>query len=379
MSLEDGRELMKKYCPFFEESDMDFADLKFKNFADALSLVSFMDAFIPLAQDVGIKINDVGSGDGSPRFEHPLYLVYFSVKPERTNYGQVFQKPEAAPINMALCNFLRNYPDFTEKEFYLILDKSGSKTAKALSYLNDYNFVVIQSSDDKINEDFFEFMGGFHFKQKGYFVTKWHPFNSSDFFAYKIPEYQKELQKRGYITKGAFFSELDMPRKQEENREKLILQTQDYDVITFEAEDCYNLVNRSRTGVGQKIGFASSVCEVYGVGPMTYQPQNDEHFHSYFGKRAGLLAFTNKLERHELEPLESGFKDENEEIKRVKIAIKTILASRLTSFKTSLKIERLKDFPAKIANIELAELLDILESMEFETHNSESYQRRQTR
>jgi hypothetical protein len=66
-----------------------------------------------------------------------------------------------------------------------------------------------------------------------------------------------------------------------------------------------------------------------------------------------------------LEPLESGFKNENEVIRRVKIAIKTILASRLPSIQKSLNIERLRDFPAKIAKIELAELLEILEKESF--------------
>jgi hypothetical protein len=217
-----------------------------------------------------------------------------------------------------------------------------------------------------LGEDFFEFMGAYHFKQKGYFVTKWHPYSGSDFFAYRIPEYQKELQKRGYISKGAFFSELDMPRALRENEVEQTSQRDEYDVIAFEAEDDYGLPLHSHNGVGQKIGFASPTCEVYGVGPIRGEPpsRGDTRFPRApwsFGKRAGALVFTDKNEKRDLEPLESGFKDEDEVIRRVKIAIKTILASRLPSIQKSLGIERLRDFPERMAKIELAELLEILE------------------
>jgi hypothetical protein len=362
MSLENGKALMKKYCPFLKDSDLDFADFKLTDFTGALTLASFMDAFLPLTENLGLKINDVGRGDGSPKFEHPLHLVYFSPRPTSTAYGLVFETQAAAPINMSLFNLIKNCPDFTEKTFYLILDQHGSKTAKALSYLNDYNFVLIQSQ--ALGEDFFEFMGALHFKQKGYFVTRWHPFSGSDFFAYKIPEYQKALQERGYITKGAFFSELDMPHASR-NKEDQPSQAEEYDVIAFEAEDGYGLALCSNTGVGQKMGFASPTCEVYGVGPITSPPPSRTDLPTRtpwsFGKRAGALVFTDKLEKFDLEPLESGFKDENEVIRRVKIAIKTILASRLPSIQKNLSIERLRDFPAKIAKIELVELLEILE------------------
>jgi hypothetical protein len=41
-------------------------------------------------------------------------------------------------------------------------------------------------------------------------VTKWNGIGGSDFFAYKIPEYAKALQRYGVIKNGAFLSELEL-------------------------------------------------------------------------------------------------------------------------------------------------------------------------
>jgi hypothetical protein len=204
-------------------------------------------------------------------------------------------------------------------------------------------------------------MGALHFKQKGYFVTKWHPLFGCDFFAYKIPEYQRELQRRGHINGGAFLTELDIPRRLRENKQDVDLQLQGYDVIALEAESCCNLATNSRTGVGQKVGLASSTCEVYGVGPTTYHHEGGrEGLCSSFGKRAGALLFYD-LEKFELEPMESGFTEEAEVIKRMKVMMKSVLASRLTNM-SALNVKKISDFPERLAKIELAELLDILES-----------------
>jgi len=108
MHLDDGKVLMERYCPFLKNSDLDFADFKFRSFVDALALVSFMDAFIPLTECVGLKVNDIGSGDVSPKFEHPLHLIYFS--------------PHQSAPQQLLLSFNN-----------ISLDKSSAKTKKTLT------------------------------------------------------------------------------------------------------------------------------------------------------------------------------------------------------------------------------------------------------
>jgi hypothetical protein len=197
MGLDDCRMLLRKYCSFLVDSDVDCADFRFTEVSDVFGMVSFIDnSYILVDESYDLKIRHIGSGDVSPRFEHALHFV-------RHSKGRVV---EYIPINISISDFLRRFDKLLENDYYLILDEN--KVSEALSR-TDHNYVVIGSLSIG-GEDFFEYLGGLHLKEKGYFVTKWNPIGGSDFFAYKIPEYAKALQRYGVIKSGAFLSELEL-------------------------------------------------------------------------------------------------------------------------------------------------------------------------
>jgi len=317
MSLEDCKILLGKYCSFLTDSDIDCADFRFTDVSDVFGMVSFIgNSYILVDENFGLKIKDVGSGDVSPKFEHPLYFV-------KHRKGRAV---EYMPVNASISDFLKRFNKLLENDYYLILDES--KIGNALSTV-DHNYVVIGSLSIG-GEDFFEYLGGLHLKEKGYFVTKWNPVGGSDFFAYRIPEYAEALQRIGVIKNGAFLSELELfplikhdrkPASPANNHYDM------YDIIVCEAEAQYNLALRSNTGIGQKIGWIDQQHEVYGVGPTTYVP-DAKNIHKYFGKRVGAIVFTNTHEKIEITPIESGFSNENYEIETIKLLIKSIFAHK---------------------------------------------------
>lgn len=346
MDLDDCRTLLMKYCGFLKDSDVDWADFRFSDISNVFGMVSFIDnSYILVNENFGIKIRDIGSGDGSPKFEHPFHII-------RHSKGRVI---EYMPINISISDFLRRFSELLENDYYLILDEN--KRGKALSRA-DHNYVVIGSLSIG-SEDFFEYLGGLHLKEKGYFVTKWNPVGGSDFFAYRIPDYAKILQEKGVIKNGAFLSELELyPLVKQHNENLTTLTDNQYDIIACEVEARYNLALRSNTGIGQKIGWMDRQHEVYGVGPTTYIP-DAENIHKYFGKRAGAIVFTNTHEKVEIEPLESGFLDENYEIETVKLLIKSMFASKLSSDKNHAKFS-LKNYMQEIKRCSIEEALQKL-------------------
>jgi len=345
MDLDDCKTLLRKYCGFLADSDVDYADFRFTNVPDVFGMVSFIDgSYILVNENLGLKIRDVGSGDGSPRFEHPFHLV-------RHFKGRIV---EYMPINIPIYDFLKRFGELLENDYYLILGEN--KIDKAL-FRADHNYVVIGSLSIG-GEDFFEYLGGLHFKEKGYFVTKWNPIGGSDFFAYKIPEYAEALQRHGVIKNGAFLSELELFPLVKQNEKVAMHAADQYDIIVYEAEAQYNLALRSNTGIGQKMGWMNQQHEVYGVGPTTYIP-NAENIHKYFGKRAGAIVFTNTHEKIEIEPLEAGFQKENFEIETMKLLIKSILANKVSYHKNGAK-QSLKDYIQEIKTCPIEELLQNL-------------------
>ena len=345
MGLDDCRALLKKCCSFLADSDVDCADFRFTEVSDVFGMVSFIDnSYILVDENLGLKIRDIGSGDVSPKFEHPFHLI-------RHSKGRVV---EYTPINISIPDFLKRFSELLENDYYLILDEN--KINKAL-FRADLNYVVIGSLSIA-GEDFFEYLGGLHLKEKGYFVTKWNPTGGSDFFAYKIPDYATALQRHGVIKNGAFLSELELFPLIRQNEKPTIHAAEQYDIIVCEAEAQYNLALRSNTGIGQKMGWMNQQHEVYGVGPTTYIP-DAENIHKYFGKRAGAIVFTNTHEKIEIEPLESGFSNENYEIETVKLLIKSILANKIAYHRNSTK-QSLKGYIQEIKRCPIEELLQNL-------------------
>jgi hypothetical protein len=346
MGLDDCRMLLRKYCSFLVDSDVDYADFRFTNVSDVFGLVSFIDnSYILVDENLGLKIRDIGSGDVSPRFEHALHFV-------RHSKGRVV---EYIPINVSISDFLRRFGKLLENDYYLILDEN--KVSEALSR-TDHNYVVIGSLSIG-GEDFFEYLGGLHLKEKGYFVTKWNPIGGSDFFAYKIPEYAKALQRYGVIKNGAFLSELELFPFVRQNEKATIHTAEQYDIIVCEAEAQYNYALRSNTGIGQRIEWMDQQHEVYGVGPTTYIP-DAENIHKYFGKRAGAIIFTNTHEKIEMEPSESGFPNENYEIETMKLLIKSIIVNKIAHNRNGTK-QSLKDYMQEIKRCQIEELLQNLQ------------------
>jgi len=345
MGLDDCRALLKKCCSFLADSDVDCADFRFTEVSDVFGMVSFIDnSYILVDENLGLKIRDIGSGDVSPKFEHPFHLI-------RHSKGRVV---EYTPINISIPDFLKRFSELLENDYYLILDEN--KINKAL-FRADLNYVVIGSLSIG-GEDFFEYLGGLHLKEKGYFITKWNPIGGSDFFAYKIPEYATALQRHGVIKNGAFLSELELFPLIRQNEKATIHAAEQYDIIVCEAEAQYNYALHSNTGIGQKIGWMNQQHEVYGVGPTTYIP-DAENIHKYFGKRAGTIVFTNTHEKIEIEPLEAGFPNENYEIETMKLLIKSILANKIAYHKNGTK-QSLEDYIQEIKRCPIEELLQNL-------------------
>lgn len=242
----------------------------------------------------------------------------------------------------------------------MFLDNKN-KISKALTKTTDKNYVVITPQSIG-SEDFFEYMGGLHLKEKGYFVTKWNPIGGSDFFAYQIPDYAEILQRFGIIKNGAFLSELELfPLIKQEKSLKSPTKNK-YDIIVCEAEARYNLALRSSTGIGQKIGWIDSYHEVYDVGPTSYIPDS-KSIHEHFGKRAGAVIFTNTYEKVEIEPLELGFTEENYEIKAMKLLIKSMFLHKLLPlvYKENNTKLTLKDYIRDIEDLTLEEILSTLQ------------------
>jgi hypothetical protein len=345
MDLDDCKTLLRKYCGFLADSDVDYADFWFTNVPDVFGMVSFIDnLYILVDENLGLKIRDIGSGDVSPKFEHPFHLI-------RHSKGRIV---EYTPINISIPDFLKRFSELLENDYYLILDEN--KINKAL-FRADHNYVVIGSLSIG-GEDFFEYLGGLHLKEKGYFVTKWNGIGGSDFFAYKIPEYATALQRHGVIKNGAFLSELELFPIIRQNEKAMIHAADQYDIIVCEAEAQYNYALRSNTGIGQKMGWMDQQHEVYGVGPTTYIP-DAENIHKYFGKRAGAIIFTNTHEKIEIEPSESGFQNENYEIETMKLMIKSILANKIPYHKNGTK-KPLKDYIQEIKRCSIEALLQNL-------------------
>lgn len=223
MVLDDCITLLRKHCNFLEDSDTDSADFRFTDITNAFGLISFIDdAYVLVDENFGLKIRDIGSGDVSPKFEHPLYIVKHSK-------GRV---TEYTPINIPISDFISRFSKLLENDYYLILDET--KIGKALSRA-DHNYVIVGSRSIG-GEDFFEYLGGLHLKEKGYFVTKWNPVGGSDFFAYKIPDYAKALQRNGVVKKGAFLSELELYPLIKQNKNPTTSEDNQYDIIVCEAE-----------------------------------------------------------------------------------------------------------------------------------------------
>jgi len=322
MNLENCKELMKKYCDFLVEPDIEHAHFKFADILEAYGMISFLeDSYILIDKDIGLKIKDIGSGDVSPKFEHPLHLI------------KVFdgELREFIPVNISYTRFFNMLSELLEKEFYLLILDDKSKLEKALSDTEDKAYVVIHPSSMG-SEDFFEYMGGLHLKKRGYIVTRWNPKRGSDFFAYKIPEYMRILRKFGIVKAGAFLSELELfPMIRYKTTSQAFFNEEDdnkYDIIVCEAESGYNLALHSNTGIGQKIGWMDAYHEVYGVGPTTYVP-TPESIYSYFGKRSGAIVFTHTLEKVEIKPSEWGFTNENYTIEVMKAVIRSIFLHKL--------------------------------------------------
>jgi len=246
-----------------------------------------------------------------------------------------------------------------ENDYYLIL---GESKISKLYREPTHNYVVIGSRSIG-GEDFFEYLTGLHLKEKGYFVTKWNPVRGSDFFAYKIPEYAATLQRYGVIKNGAFLSELELFPLIRQDEKPTMRAAEQYDIIVCEAEARYNLALRSNTGLGQKMGWMDQQHEVYGVGPTTYIP-DAENIHKYFGKRAGAIVFTNTHEKIEIEPLESGFPNENYEIETMKLIIKFTLANKIAYHRNGTK-QSLKDYIQEIKRYPIEELLQNLITQNF--------------
>ena len=79
MGLDDCRALLKKCCSFLADSDVDCADFRFTEVSDVFGMVSFIDnSYILVDENLGLKIRDIGSGDVSPKFEHPFHLIRHS-------------------------------------------------------------------------------------------------------------------------------------------------------------------------------------------------------------------------------------------------------------------------------------------------------------
>jgi len=73
---EDCIKLLEKHCKFLKPSDASYSDFVFTNVLDAIGMVSFIvPAFILLNERYGLKIQDVGAGDVSPKFENKLFIV----------------------------------------------------------------------------------------------------------------------------------------------------------------------------------------------------------------------------------------------------------------------------------------------------------------
>lgn len=97
MSLEDCKELMRKHCNFLVDSDIEWADFRFTNVSDVFGMISFIEeSYILINENFGLKIRDIGSGDVSPKFEHPLHFVRFSKG----------RPVECIPINISAIDFL---------------------------------------------------------------------------------------------------------------------------------------------------------------------------------------------------------------------------------------------------------------------------------
>jgi len=343
MSFDDCKALLKKYCNFLVDSYIECADFRFTDLSSVFGMLSFIsNSYILIDDKFGLRINDIGSGDVSPKFEHILFLVRHS----KDEYGRVL---EYLPFNMSIDMFLRIFDELYEKDFYLILDKT--KIGEALK--NDDNFYVVIEPLSMGGEDFFGYLGGLHLKEKGYFITKWNPLGGSDFFAYKIPEYTEILHKFEIINKGAFLIELMLyPYIKPVNKSSYPLLNEKYDTIVCEVEARYNLALYSNAGIGQKRYWIDTHHVVYGVGPVNYIPKS-ENIHEYFGERVGAILFTDDLKKIEIEPIKHGFMDENYEIQAIKRLIKSIFLNKLHN----LARLSIRDYIHKIDGTSLEEIV----------------------
>jgi len=199
-------------------------------------------------------------------------------------------------------------------------------------------------------------LGGLHFKEEGYFVTRWNSAGGADFFAYKIPDYLKVLKKHGVVKDGAFLAELELfPLVRFRDEKTSIYTDGKYDIAVCEAEARVNLAIRSSTGIGQKIGWADEHHSVYGVGPTNYKPE-PKHIHEFFGENAGAIVFTtDTYDKVVIKPLKSEFTTEIGEITAMKHLIKSIFVNRLLINK---KFERFTDI---VHYIEVTPLEHVLE------------------
>lgn len=363
MTIEDAKQILQKNCRSLEKSDIDIADFKFKNAVDALVMISFTKSYIPLERQLALKVKDIGSGDVSSRFEQQMLLGLLGEEGWPSYAGFLM------PFNWMPHEFFKSFPEYLSKKPYLAFVKDEAETIEKVieEGYEPTDFVFYKVGGDSIGEDFFEWMAGLHFKERGYFVSKWHPFTGSDLFAYKIPEYQRELSRRGYIGAGAFTFELALIPLVKQKQ--IPFTAEGYDTVIIEAESRYNLATRgSWTGLGQIRGKQSvSTCEIYGVGPTTQESINDqdrENFVRLFGKRAGAILFTKEGKKLVYEPQEQGFQKEDEVIERVKVMIKSIIAASiaLPRLKKVLGVSKVADLSRKLIEIELSELLDLVES-----------------
>jgi hypothetical protein len=81
-------------------------------------MVSFIDnSYILVDENLGLKIRDIGSGDVSPKFEHPFHLI-------RHSKGRIVEYTRAAHGRLSGCYSCFNSANFSISSSYHCVPKT---------------------------------------------------------------------------------------------------------------------------------------------------------------------------------------------------------------------------------------------------------------
>jgi hypothetical protein len=270
IDVDTAKKLLKNVCDFLETDPSGVADFRIESGKEAILMTLYTGeeksanpAFFALNEKYKYRFRPVADAFAA---REPLTLI--------PSEPEVWASSEVAPIFVyPLSSYLRFFRDLPSAKYLFILRRSDYRSGGQFSIkkaiadvsdrigknglsLSDCVF-WLSSEGDVFGEGFWDYISGVILRGRGYFVTHYGS-GGPDLYAYYVQDYLEKLIRRGFLNKGAFIEELEMPNKPQIVSSKVSSIKSKFESVLVESESSEKSVRSfsgGKSGVSQALRY----------------------------------------------------------------------------------------------------------------------------